>query len=129
MSISAQAARARKQYQSHDVAGRVEGADPHALVAILYDELISTLDIALAAQKRAHIEGFNHQRTRAQTILIALSASLDLERGGDVAQRLAGIYAAMQKALGDAEVEKIAELRDGVVTLAAAWKALATPRA
>ena len=43
---------AKARYQRVDVASRVEGATPHQLVAILYDELLKALDAMAAAMAR-----------------------------------------------------------------------------
>jgi flagellar protein FliS len=43
---------AKAGYQRVDVSSRVEGADPHQLVTILYDELIKSLEaMAVAVAK------------------------------------------------------------------------------
>jgi len=96
--------RARNRYQVLDLSSRMEGASPHRLVAILYDS----------------------QMARAKSILAALEAGLDFDRGGELATTLCGVYRAMQRQLAIAgqDVEKLAEVRAGVANIAQSWRAL-----
>lgn len=65
-------------------------------------------------------------RWRAKSILAALEAGLDFDRGGTLATTLCGIYRAMQRQLANTpnDVEKLNEVRSGVANLAESWRAL-----
>lgn len=121
--------RAQSQYKSLELASRVEGASPHTLVAILYDELLRALDVAAAALRQGRDLGREPSAAKARAILTALSASLDFEQGGGVADTLAGVYRAMTRqlseAVGKGDAAKLAELRDGVSEISQSWRALA----
>ena len=118
--------RARNRYQVLDLSSRMEGASPHRLVAILYEELENALDTAIRAREREQEVAANTQMARARSILAALEAGLDFDRGGTLATTLCGVYRAMQRQLATAthDVEKWREVRAGVADMAQAWRSL-----
>ena len=118
--------RARNRYQVLDLSSRMEGASPHRLVAILYEELQNALDGTIRARESGQEIAANNQMARAKSILAALEAGLDFERGGDLATTLCGVYRAMQRQLATAahDVEKLAEVRAGVANIAQSWREL-----
>jgi flagellar secretion chaperone FliS len=120
--------RAQSQYKSLELASRVEGASPHALVSILYDELLRALDVLGAALRQGRDIAREPSAARARSILTALAASLDFDQGGSVAQTLAGVYRAMTLTLSEAltkgDAGKLSELRDGVATISESWRRL-----
>jgi flagellar secretion chaperone FliS len=120
--------RARNQYQSLELASRVEGASPHALVGILYDELLRALDVLGAGLRQNKDIAQEPSAARARAILMALSGSLDFDQGGGVAQTLAGVYRAMTLTLSEVittrDAAKLNELRDGVATISESWRRL-----
>ncbi len=118
--------RARNRYQVLDLSSRMEGASPHRLVSILYEELQNALDGAIRAREGGHDIAANSQMARAKSILAALEAGLDFERGGTLATTLCGIYRAMQRQLANTpnDIDKLTEVREGVVNIAESWRAL-----
>ena len=120
--------KARAHYQALDLSSRVEGASPHALVAMLYDELLGSLDIIAAAMRRDADITHVHSADRARSILIALIGSLDHQNGGPLAQTLGAVYRAMigqlAKAVTEHDINKLHILREGVLDVATAWNAL-----
>ncbi len=118
--------RARNRYQVLDLSSRMEGASPHRLVAILYEELQNALDGAIRARENGQDIAANTQMARARSILAALEAGLDFDRGGSLATTLCGVYRAMQRQLAAAtqDVDKVSEVRDGVAEMAKSWRAL-----
>ena len=118
--------RARNRYQVLDLSSRMEGASPHRLVAILYEELQNALDGAIRARESGQDIAANTQMARAKSILAALEAGLDFDRGGALATTLCGVYRAMQRQLANAaqDVEKLAEVRAGVANIAQSWRSL-----
>lgn len=121
--------RARNQYRSLELASRIEGASPHALVAILYEELLRSLDVLGAALRQGRDIGREAHSQRARSILTTLIASLDFEQGAAVASTLASVYRAMGLQLSTAVMNgdeaKLKELRDGVAAIATSWGRLA----
>ncbi|MET0370754.1 MAG: flagellar protein FliS [Sphingobium sp.] len=83
---------AARRYAAVHTGGRVEGATPHALVKILFDELLIALDAAILAESNGDRLKVSDKQARAMSILFALESSLDHDRGGDIALGLAQIY-------------------------------------
>lgn len=116
---------ASQQYQTLSIASRVEAASPHELVSILYEELVRALDVGRAALLQNKPDAARVGKERAWSILLALDASLDLERGGQLARSLASIYRSMQNELlvgfkaGDPD--RIHTLRRSAADLLHAW--------
>ncbi len=111
-------------YQAVDLASRIESATPHALVAMLYDELGLSIDIILRAVETGDSTRAMRAHERAAAILHRLETGLDAVRGGGLAQALARIYRQMRNRLAVArtgDISALAELRDGVESLATAW--------
>ncbi len=75
----------------------VENANPIRLVILLYDKAINCIETAIEAIESG-VDNFENVKikaenlTRAMDILIVLRASLDKERGKDIANNLEGIY-------------------------------------
>ena len=116
------------RYHQIDLATRIDGATPHALVTMLYGELGIALDV-MARAAAVHDGGrCVQQHERATSILHMLGTSLDRARGGDLAHSLAGIYRQMQRRLAagrSGDVNAIGEVRAGVASLSDAWATLA----
>jgi flagellar secretion chaperone FliS len=110
------------RYQDIGLAARVEGATPHGLVAILYEELGTALDVLARAGDGARAAA---QQGRAASILHALSSGLDPDT--ELGATLAAIYRQMQRRLAVARADPAAlrALRDGVASLADAWARIA----
>ena len=90
-----------RQYQQQAVVS----ASPDQLIAKLYD-------LAVAACRR-------EDRAKLRAVLVELTASLNFEKGGEVAQRLHAIYEYCLVESGTGDLTVIAALLDGLRT---AWK-------
>jgi flagellar secretion chaperone FliS len=123
------AVRARDTYRALDLTSRLEGANAHSLVTILYDELIGGLGVLSVAMRTQNAALCASNATRIRAILITLRAGLDFEAGGDLAVTLEGIYAAMVRLLDQAvregSAEQIDELQTHITSIATAWKQIA----
>lgn len=119
---------ASRHYRNLELASRVGEATPHALVALLYEELLRSLDIVISLAKNEEVLASNPHVTKAQSILVALEGSLDFDNGGELAPVLAGIYRAARRELNDAATGsdngKLSQLRDAISDIAYAWAAL-----
>jgi flagellar protein FliS len=80
------------RYRNVDMSSRMEGASPHRLVQILFEELIKATDTMLAAQRLGEAAKRSERQSRALSILHALETSLDFDKGGEIAANLATIY-------------------------------------
>lgn len=114
-----------RSYKTVDLSSRVEGASPHRLVGILFDELGKALEAMAAAMKRRDFTQRGARQARALAILHGLEASLDHERGGDLARDLAIVYAEARRLVLDGartnDPEPVVKARDMVAEIASAW--------
>jgi flagellar secretion chaperone FliS len=121
-------ARSHDQYRIMELSSKLESADPHGLVSILYDELMRSLDIVAAMLKPGCIGLLTVHVTRAKSILLALAGSLDFEEGREIAEILSPIYRAMILQIGQIvetnDTARLSELRSGLRDISAAWNAL-----
>lgn len=116
---------ASKRYAAVHAGSRIEGASPHSLVKILFDEL--AIAMAAAAQAARQDERFKmlEKNTRALSILHALESSLDFEQGGEVAVGLAQIYRETRRllvaAMHDGGIKDIETAQALIAEIAEAW--------
>jgi flagellar secretion chaperone FliS len=127
--VHASYSRASEQYRAMDIASRVESADPHMLVTILYDELLVCIDVLAAAARRGQSLATNRHAHTARAILVSLQSGLDFDAGGDLAPMLASVYAAaseeLEARIADCNVDRIGELRSAFESMALAWNDIA----
>jgi flagellar secretion chaperone FliS len=85
--------RSASAYQRASVEASVEMADPHQLVALLFDALQRHLGAAKLAMQSKDVPQKCKQVTAAIRILDeGLKAPLDLDNGGEIAQNLHNLY-------------------------------------
>lgn len=117
---------AKARYQRVDVASRVEGANPHQLVVILYDELLKALDAMAAAMARSDYVQRGERQARALRLISGLETSLDFDQGGDIALGLAKIYREARRltiAAGrEDDVKLVERAREMLGEVAQAWE-------
>ena len=113
------------QYRNVDITSKVEGASPHRLIAILYEELVTALATVKISIRRNAPAQLNEAQARSIAILHSLEHSLDFEKGGEIARALAVVYgeigrlmAAGIKARDVGQVEMAQKI---VVEIADAW--------
>ena len=116
---------AARRYAAVHSGSRTEGATPHGLVKILFDELLLALDAAALAERNGDRMKVSDKQARAMSILFALESSLDFDKGGDVATGLAQIYREARRLLLVGAEERSAapvdEARAIVAEIAEAW--------
>ena len=120
---------ARTRYQNVDLASRIEGASPHGLVAILFDELLKALDAMAAAARAREFGQRGTRQARALSILHGLEASLDYDQGGEIATSLAAVYAEARRlviaAARDNDPDLVLRARNMLDEIASAWRQIA----
>lgn len=118
-------AAAARRYAAVHSGSRTEGATPHALVKILFDELGLSLEAAALAERNGDRMKVSDKQARAMSILFALESSLDFDKGGDVAVGLAQIYREARRLLLVGATERTAEPVDEarllIAEIADAW--------
>ena len=88
---------------------QIETATPEQLILMLYDGAIKFLvqaKIKINNKDPKKIEECNNSLIRAQDIIYELIKSLDMERGGDIAQNLFSLYEFMLHQLMQANMDK-----------------------
>ena len=119
---------AKRRYATVDIGSKIEGASPHQLIVVLYEELIKTLDtlaVGLAANGTLTGEGVIKRRSRANSILLGLEGSLDHSQGGEIARGLAAIYREARRLVGVAAAQSdpkpIIQAREMIAEISDAW--------
>jgi flagellar protein FliS len=112
---------------------RIKTASQGQLVIMLYDAAVKSLDRALdlldknSKGKRdpGKIEHISRAILKAQEIVTELSASLDFEQGGEIAQNLFSLYTWFNQELLEANIKqdlnRITVVRNLINELRSAW--------
>jgi flagellar protein FliS len=80
-------------YQKVGVDAAIEVADPHRLILLLFSGAQAAIGNARAAMRQQEIAAKGEAISRAIDIISnGLKVSLDLEKGGDIAERLDALY-------------------------------------
>lgn len=118
---------------------RVKTASPGQLIVMLYDEAVKQCDIALEIFTKdlkkhpQYIEGAHKALSKVQDIITELTASLDFESGGDIAQNLFALYLFFNRELLSANIDKdgsrLRAIRNMISELRGAWAAAAAQTA
>lgn len=116
------------RYQAVDLASRIEAASPHALVVIMFDELLKSLEAMAVACKRRDFSQRGTRQARSLSILHGLEISLDMERGGDIANSLSLIYREARRliiaAARDNDPRAVSQAHEMLQEIASAWEAI-----
>jgi flagellar protein FliS len=110
---------------------QVQSSSPVELVVMLYDQALRSTAAAREAMARRDIPARRAAISRAMAIVSELQNTLDMERGGAIAQELDRLYDWITSRLLDATLKQDATPIDEVVrvleTLRDAWSTLAKP--
>jgi flagellar protein FliS len=119
---------ASAQYRSLALQAEIDRADPHRLVAMLYDELQLCIQVLTVRAQTGQRLTDDPQAHRARSIILSLRSGLDFNASA-LATSLDALYAALMveldERLAHPEPERISELGSAVDTLAQAWRAIA----
>lgn len=116
---------ALKQYKSVDLRATVETASPHKLISMLFDGAMAALARAKGAMERNSIQERTTNLNKASEILVTLKGSLDIEKGGEVAENLDALYDYMLRAVMQAnrnnDLAKVQEVMDLIGEVKQGW--------
>jgi len=116
------------QYRKLNVQTGLDGASPHKLIHMLLGGARTRLMQARGCINHGDIEGRSRSISATVAILEGLQASLDHERGGDLAGNLDALYDYMQRRLfranADDDSAAVDEVLGLVDTLYEAWSAI-----
>jgi len=106
----------------------IKTAGQGKLIVLLYDEAIKNLDRAIAVLdlENRQYDKANNAIIKAQDIITELSASLDFEKGKDIASNLFSLYVYFNRQLTAANLDKdskpLIPVRNMMYELRSAWK-------
>ncbi len=116
------------RYQSVDIASRIEGATPHQLVQIMYEELLKALDAMAFATARGDYVQRGQQQSKALAVLTGLETSLDFDKGGQIAVDLVAIYREARRLVvaggRESDARLVTQAREMIQEIATAWDAI-----
>ena len=112
----------------------VTSASPLELVVMLYDGALKFMEAGKRSMELGDTYKQNEDLKRAQRIIAELTACLDMQRGGEIAQNLAALYSFAYDRLVqgniydrtdyvDQSIKVLSELREGWSTLVSQDKA------
>lgn len=117
------------QYRQTAVSSAVLDADPHRLVALMFTGVRERLQRAAACIDAGNVARKGQAISEASTIIGHLSASLNLEAGGEIAENLLALYEYMQRRMLEANLHNDAAALvecDGLIgDIQSAWSAIA----
>lgn len=117
-------------YNAHDayLESRILSAAPLELVRLLYQTATGAVREARRQLEAGNIVERSRAISKASEVLLELTASLDFERGGEIAPRLAQLYDYMLRRLTEANFKQIdvplAEVLALLATVGEAWDAI-----
>lgn len=119
---------ALRHYQKMTLETQVAGSSPHELVSMLLDGVLKNLHQARGAIERGDIPLKGETLGKAIRILDNLRASLDFEKGGELADNLSALYDYMERRLLKANVDSdsavIEEVAGLIGQIREAWQAI-----
>ena len=121
--------RAINQYQAVSVKSGVEGASPHQLIQMLMAGALDKVSLAKGHMERKNIAAKGEHISWAMSIIAGLQASLDLDKGGELALNLDALYDYMIRRLTEANIHNDTAILDEVSGLMreikSGWDAIA----
>jgi len=129
LTLSRSPARTMNPYARHSTAVQVAAADPHELISLLFDAIDDQIALALGALKAHDTERRGKAVNKAILLLQdGLRGGLDLEKGGELAQRLDALYEYCAARLAEAHTKRdqtlFEEVRQHLRTVADGWKTI-----
>ena len=109
---------------------KVKTAGQGRLIVMLYDEAVKQLDTAdrELAKPEKKLDIVHNCIVKTQDIVTELMASLDFEKGGDIAQNLYNLYMFFNQQLMEANIQKkpdsLKDIRHMMAELRDAWVAI-----
>ncbi len=128
--MSAKMNSALSTYSDYGYNSEIEYADPHRLIQMLFEGALKRIAFAKGAMQRKEIVEKGKFIGQAIEIVGGLRASLDMEKGGDVAANLEALYEYIGRQLLHANLKDSVETLDEVTSLLTdvktAWDAINT---
>lgn len=120
-------------YQQIDIRARVESANPHQLIALLYEGLVGALTASRMAIEYGDLAAKSHHISRSMGIFKALDDALDDSVEGDFPHNLHALYGYMSQKTLEAshhlDVKLIDEVLELVLTIKSGWDSMPSAQA
>ena len=128
----AAAQNALKHYATVGVQSEAEVADPHRVIQMLFEGVLSRLSVAAFAMREGQIAKKGENIGLAISILGGLQASLDHDQGGEIAANLERLYEYAARTLVEAnlenDVDKIDHVHGLLADIKSGWDEIAPSR-
>ena len=115
-----------KQYANNYIETAVSEATPHKLVEMLYDGAIKNMNLAKVFIEHKNLEKKSEHINKALSIINALRAGVDMDKGGEVATNLYDLYSYCYRVFFTASVKNdialIDEVLEHIISVSQAWK-------
>ncbi|WP_018249177.1 flagellar export chaperone FliS [Orenia marismortui] len=105
-----------KQYQKYKKS-QYETASQEQLLIMLYNGAIKFGNQAKKAMEEGKIDLANNKLKRTQAIINELIVTLDMDKGGEIAQNLYSLYEYMNRRLVQSNIRKEPKIVDEVISL------------
>lgn len=112
--MSAKMNSALSSYSDYGYNSEIEYADPHRLIQMLFEGALKRIAFAKGAMQRKDIAGKGKFISQTIEIVGGLSASLDSEKGGEIAENLSSLYDYISRRLVTANLKDNEEILDEV---------------
>jgi flagellar secretion chaperone FliS len=108
---------ALKEYEQVGVRSQVEGAPPQRLVQLMLEGALDRISLARGAMENGQVAAKGERIGKAISLVEALRASLDHERGGELAGNLDALYEYAARRLLEANLRNDVAVLDEVSRL------------
>jgi len=129
--MSAKMNSALSSYNDYGTNSEIEYADPHRLIQMLFEGALKRISFAKGAMQRKQIAEKGKFISQTIEIIGGLRASLDVEKGGDIAANLESLYEYISRQLVTANLKNSEEILDEVagllIDVKLAWDAINAP--
>lgn len=116
------------RYASVNLTTNIESASPHRIILMLIDGAIEKIRIARSAMQQGKIADKGSHISWTISIIDGLRASLNIEKGGEVAINLDRLYEYMARTLTEANLhndeEKLNTVEKILCEIRAGWKGI-----
>ncbi|WP_019556725.1 flagellar export chaperone FliS [Thiomicrorhabdus arctica] len=115
-----------KQYANNYIETAVSEATPHKLVEMLYDGAIKNMNLAKVFIEHKNLGKKSEHINKALSIINALRAGVDMDKGAEVAGNLYDLYDYCYRRLFEASVKNditlLDEVLEHIISISQAWK-------
>jgi len=113
-----------KKYQDMKI-NSAKNADPYELVQMVLKAILGKITAATSCIERNDIAEKGQLISDSITLISSLEESLDMEKGGDISNNLAGLYNFcvnhLLTANADNDIDKLNEVHTIILTIKEAW--------